>query len=98
MKEVFGFPEIEQFRTAIQNVTNRTRYRGRDEVTNEPIFDGDAVLPVINYRGTVKLHGTNMGVIFEPITDTEYGFYTQSRERIIVPGDDNAGGSACYKH
>lgn len=57
MKEVFGFPEIGQFRSAIHNVTNRTRYRGRDEVTNEPIFDGDAVLPVINYRGTVKLHG-----------------------------------------
>lgn len=46
------------------------------------------------FVNNILVHNSNMGVIFEPISDTEYGFYTQSRERIIVPGDDNAGGSA----
>lgn len=40
----------------------------------------------VNYRGKVKLHGTNAGV---QIKNKE--IFAQSRERTITPGDDNMG-------
>ena len=43
-------------------------------------------LPTIQYVGTVKLHGTNGGVAQK---DGEFQFL--SRNRILSPGDDNAG-------
>ena len=46
--------------------------------------------PKIKFKGTVKTHGTNAGVMFSP--DGEYSI--QSRKRIITVGDDNAGFAA----
>lgn len=45
--------------------------------------------PVLTFTGTVKLHGTNHAVCMAPNGE----IYTQSRERITAPGDDNAGSS-----
>ena len=45
----------------------------------------------IKFRGTTKLHGTNSGVVHNGVTDK---LTTQSRSRVITPGDDNAGFSA----
>jgi hypothetical protein len=42
--------------------------------------------PTITFRGTVKLHGTNAGVT---LNNGELTY--QSRNRILKPGDDNAG-------
>ncbi len=46
-------------------------------------------LPTLNFSGTVKLHGTNHAVCFSPLGI----MYTQSRERVTTPEDDNAGSS-----
>jgi hypothetical protein len=81
------FPSIEQFRNTIRTVTDRARYAGRDEA-GEPVFNPLAALPTIRFTGTVKLHGTNAGIEYDT-TSGKLRFY--SRERIISPGDDNAG-------
>jgi hypothetical protein len=80
------FPDIEQFRNAIYNVKYRAQYAGKDE-NGDPIQDETLPLPILNYRGTVKLHGTNGGVSYDNIR----GLNVQSRENIITPQKDNAG-------
>lgn len=43
--------------------------------------------PTIEYEGTVKLHGTNAGVVVK----ADGTVYAQARNRNITPFDDNAG-------
>lgn len=43
--------------------------------------------PTLKYRGTVKLHGTNSGIVHSDSA----GFQFQSRERILTLEEDNAG-------
>jgi hypothetical protein len=71
-------------------VTFQARYRGKDE-NDEMIFE-DCELPTLTYRATVKLHGTNAGIIytFNELTH-EYETQFQSRSNIITPVKDNAG-------
>lgn len=67
------FPSIGQYRDAVLAVKALT-------------LEGEK-LPIVEYSGRVKLHGTNAGLVF----DRNGTFHCQSREKIIVPGDDNAG-------
>mgnify|MGYP000878647141 FL=1 len=83
------YPSIEQFRNAITNVRNFTRYAGKDEQGNA-IYNTDP-LPVLKYTGTVKLHGTNAAVVVPVVNGVQGDMWCQSRERIITPTDDNAG-------
>lgn len=46
--------------------------------------------PTLEFVGTVKLHGTNHAVCHNWVGE----IYTQSRERITTPENDNAGSSA----
>lgn len=87
------FPEIEQFRSVIQQVTYRARYIGKDD-NGEPMFDGEKELPVLNYRGSVKLHGTNAAIVFTPNDEGAYECHAQSRSDIITPLKDNMGFAA----
>lgn len=82
----YSFPSIDQFSHVRRNVQWKSQYRGQDE-KDEPIMDRTASMPTLSYEGTVKLHGTNAGVVFENGGIT----YCQSRERIITPDSDNAG-------
>lgn len=81
------FPSIEQYRNAIVNVKRRATYAGRDENGNA-IFDGTKAIPTLKYRGTVKLHGTNAGIVYDIAEDS---FHYQSRERVLTLTSDNAG-------
>lgn len=94
MEKVYKFPSIEQFRNVIHQVTHRARYIGNDE-QGEPMYDESASLPVLTFRGSVKLHGTNAGIVWvwNPLA-FEYEMQTQSRENIITPLNDNAGFSS----
>lgn len=68
------FPSIEQYR----NVIKEFRYhKNLDPELNS----------VITFTGTIKLHGTNAGVVYVPETGT---VYAQSRHNIITPEKDNA--------
>lgn len=81
------FPSIEQFRNVIRHVKAHAQYTGRDE-TGEPIFDQSLPIPTLKFRGTVKLHGTNAGIVYDVATDS---FTYQSRERVLELTSDNAG-------
>lgn len=88
MTEFKAFPSIEQFRHVIQKVKNSTRYVGKDEETQKPIYDYNKELPTIEFIGTTKIHGTNFCIGFNPV-DNEFWF--QSRNNIITPIKDNLG-------
>jgi hypothetical protein len=46
------------------------------------------ILPTIRYRGTVKVHGTNVGIGYDVGEDR---LWVQSRSRVITPEADNEG-------
>lgn len=93
-KKVFKFPEIEALRNVIKSVEYRTWCVGKDD-NGEPIFDETIPLPKLKYRGSVKLHGTNAGVIFQyNHEEGHYEMYCQSRTNIITPQKDNNGFAA----
>ena len=81
------FPSIEQFRTVIRHVQTQTRYAGKDE-NGDAIYDASKPLPTLKFRGTVKLHGTNAGIVYDFDADD---FTFQSRERELSLTQDNAG-------
>jgi len=73
--QLVKFPEIKQFRDAVKKVRDRARFH-------------DEPLPVLQFNGSVKLHGTNAGVLKDPRTGE---IWCQSREQIITVEKDNAG-------
>jgi hypothetical protein len=85
---LYKFPSIEQFRSVVKHVRERSQFDGLDE-NNEPIYNHTKKAPKLMFHGTTKLHGTNHSIVI----DKEDGFYTQSRERISTPEKDNAGSS-----
>lgn len=86
MKKHISFPSIEQFRHVIASVNRLANYVGTDE-NGEAVYDPNLPKPVLKFKGTVKLHGTNAGVCYNNID----GFWVQSRENIITVEKDNAG-------
>lgn len=85
-KKHISFPSIEKFSTVVANVNRRHNFVGLDE-NGEAIYDPSKPKPIIKFKGSVKLHGTNAGVCY---TQNE-GVWYQSRENIITPQSDNAG-------
>lgn len=71
----FGFPSIEQYRNAVKII------RGNCDYHQVPY-------PILKFRGTVKLHGTNAGVVMDLATNE---IWAQSREHVITPTKDNEG-------
>lgn len=86
------FPSIEQFRNVIRHVKTHAQYAGRDE-NGDAIIDQSKPIPTLKFRGTVKLHGTNAGIVVNTDTSSpEYGTMVyQSRERELSLTSDNAG-------
>lgn len=84
------FPSIEQFRTVIHNVKHQARFAGVDENDN-PIYNESRSLPTIEFEGTVKLHGTNAGIVWNKLPFNDFDISFQSRERVLSETADNAG-------
>lgn len=80
------FTDIGQFRNVVRDVRSSHDYNGKDE-NGDTIYAHTSPYPVLRFRGTVKLHGTNSGIA--KYSDGRYEF--QSRERILAIDDDNAG-------
>jgi len=70
---VHKFPSVEQFRHVVRHVRDNASFHSVQS-------------PVIEYVGTVKLHGTNAG-----ISQTNDMISYLSRNRTLAVGDDNAG-------
>jgi hypothetical protein len=81
------FPSINQFRNVVRHVKTHAQYVGKDE-NGVAIYDPSRGLPALRFRGTVKLHGTNAGIVYDVATDS---FSYQSRERVLTTTSDNAG-------
>lgn len=87
------FPSIEQFRHVVKTVRSRAEYCGKDENGN-PVYKPTDNYPILTFQGTVKLHGTNGGIVFNQKTK-EITF--QSRERILNLNEDNLGFCANFQ-
>ena len=74
MSKFVSFPSIRQYKDAIKQIQQSAKFH-------------EVSIPTLRFYGTVKLHGTNAGIV----CDSAGKWHTQSRERAIVPGDDNAG-------
>ena len=85
------FPSVDQFRSVIRHVKTNAQYAGKDDDGNA-IYDNSRPLPTLKFRGTVKLHGTNAGIVYDVVTDS---ISYQSRERELSLTSDNAG-FMCY--
>ena len=79
------FPSIEQFRNVIREVHLNHDYQGKDEEGN-PVYRHQSPYPTINFTGTVKIHGTNAGIVKYKNGHIEY----QSRENVLSLEKDNA--------
>lgn len=85
------YPSIEQFRQVVRQIRQRHDFKGKDELGNA-VYSHTAPYPTISFVGTVKLHGTNAGIV--KYTDrVEF----QSRERVLSDLADNAGFHAAMR-
>lgn len=87
-----AYPSIEQYRNAIRRVSDHARYVGED-TNGDAIYDMTKPAPILTYRGTVKLHGTNAAIGRIAATGE---IWFQSRENIVQVGKDNAGFASFY--
>lgn len=85
MKKHIKYPKIAQFRNIVTNINKQSTFVKMDGDT--PIFDNTLKRPILKFKGTVKLHGTNAGICY----NAQEGIWAQSRENIITPEKDNAG-------
>jgi len=85
MKHI-SYPSIEQFRNVIASINRQVTFVGLDE-NGDAIYNPNLLKPVLTFKGTVKLHGTNAGVSY----NSQDGIWAQSRENIITVANDNAG-------
>lgn len=85
MKKLIKFPSINQFNAVVKEVRRKYEWIGNDE-NGDPMYDETLPKPTLAFKGTVKLHGTNAGVVYK-----NDDIYAQSRERLISVEDDNAG-------
>ena len=79
-----SYHKIKQFKDIVRQVTNQANFKGLDE-------DGQAIYeetekPIISFKGTVKLHGTNAGICYNANT----GIKAQKRSQLINNDSLNA--------
>lgn len=72
--QFLSFGSIGQYREIIKKVNDRCNYHQLPK-------------PTIPFIGTIKLHGTNAGIVYDARTGA---VQAQSRERLLTPFDDNA--------
>lgn len=70
MKRLIKYSSIEQFRTVLKNINDRSAYIGKDEDGN-PMFDYLRPKPTVTFTASEKIHGC---LKFDTlITTQEYG-------------------------
>lgn len=75
--EFKAYHKIKQFKDVVRTIQHQANFKGLDE-SGEPIYE-ESLKPVIKFKGTVKLHGTNAGVCFHPDT----GVVAQKRSSLL---------------
>lgn len=80
------YQSIEQFRNVVKKVRTNHDYKGLDE-NGKSIYIHDTPYPTLKFEGTIKLHGTNAGIVMYKDGGIKY----QSRERELSFESDNSG-------
>lgn len=80
------YPSIEQFRNIVRKVKDRHDFIRMDD-NFKPVYQHTSKYPVLKFMGTVKLHGTNAGIVKYGNGVLDY----QSRERVLSLDQDNSG-------
>jgi len=80
------YTDIPQFRNVVRELRLNHDYQGKDDA-GEPIYLHTNPYPTLKFKGTVKLHGTNAGIVKYADGTLEF----QSRERVLSLDSDNAG-------
>lgn len=83
-----SFPSIDQFRHVVADVEHKATYVGKD-VNDKPVYDKSRQRPTLTFRGTTKLHGSNLAIRFE-LRGAFEGAYAQSKERFLSPASPHA--------
>jgi hypothetical protein len=78
------FHKTAQFRNVVSNVRKAAQFKGIDDKGNV-ITDPLAVMPTIEYTGTVKLHGTNGSIIHHE--DQTTTFHSKERTLALLTAD-----------
>jgi hypothetical protein len=81
------WPDIRQFHQVKKDVGWKAQYTGLEDAEGTPIMDRTAIMPLLEFEGTVKVHGSNAAIQLHK----DGHIVCQSRERIITPLQDNAG-------
>lgn len=79
------YPSIDQLRNVVKTVKVQHDYQGKDE-KGEAVYQHLSNYPTLEFRGTIKLHGTNASIVKYSDGRKEY----QSRERVLSLEQDNA--------
>ena len=79
------YPKIGQYRNVVKEVKRKAEFIGLDE-NGDPKYDALRGKPTLLFTGTVKLHGTNSGVVYHKGKVT-----AQSRNRPLTATSDNHG-------
>lgn len=85
MKTFIGYGKTGQFRQVVKNITSQVQFKGLDEEGNV-IYDHNIRLPIVQFRGTVKVHGTNASIVNR---DGEFTY--QSKNNELSRSKDNVG-------
>jgi len=89
MAKMSKFPKIGQYPQVVREVQMMSAYTGKDDLGNAT-YDSTLPKPILEFKGLVKLHGTNAGVG----GNAEDPIWVQSRSNVITVGSDNAGFAA----
>lgn len=85
-QRIIKFSSIKQFRDVIRDIRKIAQYVEYDYENDHPVVDRSAEIPVLTFKGTVKLHGTNGGICYSD----DGGLWAQSRNRVLSIDKDNA--------
>lgn len=76
------YHKIKQFKDVVKTIQHQANYKGLDE-NGEPIYE-ESLKPTITFIGTIKLHGTNAGICYNPIN----GMVAQKRSSFLKECDN----------
>jgi hypothetical protein len=84
MRTNINYPKTNQFRDVISAINRKVTFVGLDE-NGEAIYDDTIPKPVITFKGTVKLHGSNASVCY----NSKDGIWIQSRNEYSTLSENN---------
>jgi hypothetical protein len=87
MAKCYAYPDTKQMRDMNRSIKETEQFIGCDE-NGKPQYDTTIPLPIATFIGTVKVHGTNAGIGYDPESKT---VWAQSRNHVLSEKSDNCG-------